>query len=243
MDLPYAKRLIQKTKADFEKIAKQFSKTRVYPRPEMGYFVKKYVKSGQKILDVGCGNGRIFELLKNKNIDYTGIDGSKTLISEARKKYPNEKFFVKDALRIEFKRKNFDLIFAFAFLHHLPSENFRKKFLEIIYKILKPQRYFVCTVWNLFPKDRIKCIEKFNAEKLAGKTELDFNDTFIPWKNTKGEILAKRYYHGFTRSELKRLFEETGFRIGELFYEKKGKKSNIGEADNLCIAGQKLISQ
>lgn len=236
MDQIYAKKIIRKNKRAFEKIARYFSQTRAYPRPEMKYFAKKYVRPGQRILDVGCGNGLFFELLKNKKVNYLGVDGSKKLILEARKKYPKTKFIVSRATNLKFPDKSFDLIFSFAFLHHLPSEKLRQKFLKDIYKILKPQGYFICTCWNSFAGRKVKYLEKFNELWRRGKSKLDFNDALVPWRNSKGKVLAKIYYHRFTQAEIKKLFNDAGFKIIEFFYQKKGKKSNMKKADNLCVA-------
>ena len=161
MDIKDAKKLIKKTKRDFEKIALQFSYTRIFPRPEMKYFAGKYLKPHQKILDIGCGNGLFFELIKDKEINYTGIDSSKKLISFARKKYPRTKFLVKNALELNFKKNYFDLIFSFAFLHHIPSESLRLNFLQNIYKLLKPKGYFICTCWNSFAGRKMKSIKTY----------------------------------------------------------------------------------
>lgn len=42
---------------------------------------------GANVLDIGCGNGRWFESLKNEKLNYTGIDFSPSLIELAREKY------------------------------------------------------------------------------------------------------------------------------------------------------------
>ncbi|MFH1192254.1 MAG: class I SAM-dependent methyltransferase [bacterium] len=41
----------------------------------------KYVKNGMKILDIGCGNGRLLQALENRGIEYVGVDNSRNLIS------------------------------------------------------------------------------------------------------------------------------------------------------------------
>lgn len=234
MNQKYAQRLFKRTQAAFEKIAQHFSQTRNRPRPVMKYFVCRYVKPGQQILDLACGNGIFFELLKDKKIHYLGIDSSKTLILEAKRKYPQAKFVVGDVLKLKLNRK-FDLVFSFAFLHHLPGMAMRNKFLKKIQKILKPKGYFICTCWNSFSGKKMKYLEKFNALYEAGKSKLDFNDALVPWKDSKGKVLAKIYYHRFRQQELKELFETAGFKIIELFYEKDGKKSSEQKGDNLCL--------
>jgi len=53
----------------------------------------------QTILDVGCGYGDFYPLLRQKNIKhYIGIDISKDCIEEAKKKYPEGEFYLADIL-------------------------------------------------------------------------------------------------------------------------------------------------
>jgi ubiquinone/menaquinone biosynthesis C-methylase UbiE len=51
----------------------------------------EYIESNQKVLDLGCGNGRLFKILKNKNIKYIGVDNSEMLLLEAQKQYPEDR--------------------------------------------------------------------------------------------------------------------------------------------------------
>lgn len=243
MDSKYAQFLLKKTQQDYQKIATDFSLSREKPWKELEFLVRKYVKSDQQILDVGCGNGRLFQLLKNKNIKYVGIDNCRKLIGLARqryKKFDNVKFYVKDLLDLDFKQK-FDLVFAVAILHHIPSDKLRLKALMNIRKSLKREGLLIMINWNLFQNNRIKYVKKYNLLKILGKSKLDFNDAFIPWKgyrNTKKKEI-QRYYHAFTRTEIKNLLEKSGFNVKEIFYTKKDKISNITEGFNLCTVAKK----
>ena len=128
MDSNYARELIKKTKNDFDKIANEFSKTRKTLWPEL-LELDKYIKDNEKVLDLGCGNGRLFELFSaqgrsvsgGKKVDYVGIDNSSNLISEAKKKYGNY-FQVADILNIPFSDNYFDSIWLIAVFHHIPSK-------------------------------------------------------------------------------------------------------------------------
>ena len=56
------------------------------------------IKDGDSVLDVGCGYGDLLGYLKEKNvkIKYEGVDINQTMISEAKRRYPNECFRVLD---------------------------------------------------------------------------------------------------------------------------------------------------
>ena len=57
-----------------------------------------------KILDAGCGYGRMSEWVK----DYTGIDFSPDFIALAQKRYPDKKFVIGDLRKLPFKDREFD---------------------------------------------------------------------------------------------------------------------------------------
>ncbi len=213
---------MEKTKGDFNEIAESFSESRKEIWPELKE-LEKYIKNGKKILDLGCGNGRLFELFQGKNVEYIGVDFSEKLIEKAKEKY-GEHFKVADMLNLPFEDNCFDSIWTIAVFHHIPSREFRIKALKEIKKILKPSGKIIMTCWNLYQPIYLKLLFKFTLIKLFKGSKLDFKDVFVEWKNTG----IQRYYHAFTKKELKKLFEMTGLKIEELRYLKRnGKKTNI----------------
>ena len=78
--------IIQKTRDDYNKIAKHFSGTRYDTWPELEQF-KPFLANGQCILDWGCGNGRLLLLLKDFNVRYFGLDQSTGLVRIANEKH------------------------------------------------------------------------------------------------------------------------------------------------------------
>ncbi len=90
-----------------------------------------------KILDIACGTGRIFqELTQNKkDIDYIGLDTSKEMLKELKKKYAkhtNISLILSDASKIPFKNNNFDITYSYHLLWHLPEEEQEKIIKEMI---------------------------------------------------------------------------------------------------------------
>lgn len=217
---------MEKTKSDYEKIAEDFSRSRSQLWPEQKE-LKAYIHKGDRLLDLGCGNGRLFDLFRimgvQNEIDYAGIDGSAKSISIAKQRY-GEKFQVADISSLPFPDNYFDSVWSIAVFHHIPSKALRVKALIETRRVLKPGGKVIMACWNLYQPQYLKLLLNFALRKILGKSKLDFKDVFVPW----GEIKIQRYYHAFTKPELKKLFEKAGFKVEELKYLKRNdKKTNI----------------
>lgn len=233
MDLNYAKYLLEKTKEDYQKIATDFSQKRSYIPPDFLY-LKKFIKKDDRVLDLGCGNGRLYEI-KNE-AEYFGVDFSEKMIEIAQKRYPQGKFLVADAFSLPFKNHFFDKVFCLSVFHHIPSKFYREQFLKEAKRVLKKDGLLILTVWNLLPKKKIKLLLlKYTFLKLIGKSKLDFFDMFLPWKDSRGKIVVNRYLHVFRRSELEKLLKRVGFLIKECKILKRSPKES-----NLFVLAQRL---
>lgn len=234
MDKKYAKYLLEKTHQNYNQIADDFSRTRTYIWEELGFF-GEYAVKGDKILDLGCGNGRLYELLKEKSVDYYGIDNSEKLIEIAKIRYPEVKFLVADALNLPFPDSFFDKVFSIAVLHHIPSEELRLKFLEEIKRVLKPGGLLVATVWDLWQiKTAWNILIQNTFLKILGMSKMDFKDVFYPWKSSEKKILVQRYFHLFTKKELENLIKRVDFKVKKSGIIKRG-----GKYSNICIVAEK----
>lgn len=205
-----AQKLLEKVKQDYSAIAEEFDNTRQNPWAEFD-FLAKYLKQGDKVLDCGCGNARLFGFLKSKNINYTGIDNSEELIKLAREKNPQINFQITDQLSLPLTSNTFDQVWNIAAFHHIPSKKLREKALKEMLRVLKPNGYLVITVWNLWQEKYLWDVLKSMLKNIFLQ-EYDINDVFIPWGRQKP---ALRYYHAFTKNEIKELLENAGFKIVE----------------------------
>jgi 2-polyprenyl-3-methyl-5-hydroxy-6-metoxy-1,4-benzoquinol methylase len=226
MDKQTQQYLLGIVKRNYEEIAADFDTTR-----------KKYlwlelikltapVKDGDRILDVGCGNGRLLQAFGEKKIKYVGVDGSKELIKAAKSNYElritNYEFKNVDVLELnKIPEKDFDYIFYIAVLHHLPGDELRIKALEQVKNKINNNGKIIITVWNLWSRRKfLRLIFKFGWLKLSGRNKMDFGDILFDWKNNKGEQVSRRYYHAFTKNELKKLAVRSGFKIEKLYKDK-----------------------
>ena len=218
MKKEYANYLLEKNKKDYNLISDIFSKKRERIWPEMKFLFDDYLVPGEKVLDLGCGNGRFYEVMKEKKIDYIGVDISEKLIKIAKEKYPKVKFLVADALNLPFPNNFFDKVYTIALFHHIPSKEYRLKVLEEIRRVLKKNCLLVLTVWNLSKNKKArKLLFKYFFLKLVGFSKLDFKDIFYPWKNQTGKVLVQRYIHIFSKKELKKAVEKVGFKVEKFF--------------------------
>ena len=224
-----SQRMVDKVKSDYNLIAKEWDLSRNQPS-RVKLNLMSEVEADTLVLDIGCGNGLIFPYIREKGAFYSGLDISENLIGIARERYAGEieagkaKFVVSEATELPFKDNEFDFVISFAVLHHLPSEELRKKFFEEIFRVLRPQGKVKITVWNLFndwAKSRFDIGSQLE-DKISG-------DVTIPWKGTRGAIV-NRYVHQFSKEELHSLAEGAGFsEILIDFFNRAGERTDNGE--------------
>jgi ubiquinone/menaquinone biosynthesis C-methylase UbiE len=219
---------IKQNKEVYNKIAKLFSKTRKFLWYDLEPLVK-YTKNGDKILDLGCGNGRLYQLFQGLSIEYIGVDQSEGQIETAREKYPDLDFKVAEMRDLPFEDDFFDNIYCIATFHHLPDEKTRLEALAEMKRVLKSGGRIMFTNWNLHSKSAGKYVEK-GKWKIQEGSDSDF---LVPWLTQEGEVLGERYYYGFKFDELEKLFEKADLKLEEQYYTKKGKKSSLEEGNNI----------
>ena len=149
-------------------------------------FIKKYIKKDSKILDAGCGAGKIaLDIVKNNTIE--GIDISKKMIELCNKEFTNNKidkkkylFRVGNIFELNFEKESYDGIIALGFLEYQNDEN---KSLEFLYNLLKPNGYLIISgpnnlrLYNFF--NLVTIIEKIR-QKLSLSKKLDYE---VDWES------------------------------------------------------------
>ncbi len=223
---------LKQTEIGYNLIAKKFSETRKHFWRSLE-FIKEYVQDRDNILDFGCGNGRLIELFKNKNINYTGVDPSAELIQLAQENHKNNaNSFIKinsTKVSLPFNDKNFNSIYSIATFHHLPGKRHRADVAKELYRVAKEDAWIIITVWDIWNnKKQRKNIFKNWIAKIIGQSKLDWNDCQITFTDNEGKIF-NRYHHAFTQKELEKVFYQAGFNII--------KNKRIG--GNLVLVGRK----
>jgi tRNA (uracil-5-)-methyltransferase TRM9 len=224
-------KLIQLNHQFYQTFALQFSTTRQRLQPG----VRKIIEQGfqadpdalprqANILELGCGNGELArELARRKHHGgYLGLDFNNDLLEEARQNLPDDflgKFLEIDLASTDWDQlippAHFDVVLAFAVLHHLPGESLRSQVLQKVRKLIKSGGSFIHSEWQFLNSPRLR--ERIQPWERAGlkADEVDPGDYLLDWRSG-GQGL--RYVHHFSETELDDLAKSSGFQIIETFH-------------------------
>lgn len=185
----------------YNKIANEFSNTRYRPWTCVEKFLDN-IPQNSIIGDIGCGNGK--NMLYRKDCTNIGCDFSENLVKICLEK--NLQVISGDILNIPFKDNMFDFTICIAVIHHLSTNEKRKKAISELLRVTKPNGKILILVWALEqgPDSRRKFTEQ---------------DNMVDWKDKKGNLLGKRYYYVFKQNELESLITNKNM-IVQSFYEK-----------------------
>lgn len=108
-----------------------------------------FTDTDSRILDVGCGSGRVSHLLSERGFDVTGIDVSEPLVAQARAHFPDIDFRVADVRDTDFDSATFDhVVFSYFGLDYVVPESERLSALREMYRLLKPAGFLVFSSHN-----------------------------------------------------------------------------------------------
>ncbi|MCI0474932.1 MAG: class I SAM-dependent methyltransferase [Anaerolineales bacterium] len=227
MDEQLVKQLIAINQKFYSEFASAFSETRSSAQTRLDRIVA-YIGDAGKILDLGCGNGRLAERLERegKRASYVGVDASPQLIAiaTARKmqlRHIAADFFVGDITQaswtrsVPFANASFDIALALAVLHHIPSFDLRAAVLRDLRALLKPGARLILTNWAFDRNERQR--KRIVAWSDAGfdPRDLETGDALLAWK--RGGV-GYRFCHLITKEEMMRLADASGFQVVKQYY-------------------------
>ena len=89
--------------------------------------IHQKITSDSSILDLGCGNGRYAEALRNDIRKYLGVDISQNFVKNANLKYSDEKIsFVFSAAHTFYSKNKFDVILMIGLLTYMNDDEIEK---------------------------------------------------------------------------------------------------------------------
>ncbi|NCF66395.1 MAG: methyltransferase domain-containing protein [Chloroflexi bacterium] len=220
------KKLLALNKVFYSRFAVTFAQSRDNPQPGFIDLMDNLPQPCERVVDVGCGNGRFGQFLRIylPEFDYTGIDFTADLLTLAAERVEGS-FFERDICRPGFLDKlgNFDLIICLATMQHIPGRSNRLQLLLEMKKHLTPTGGIFLANWQFMSSLRQR--RKIRDWELVGlnKNDVENGDYLLSW-NREGSGL--RYVCLIDTNDTAVLAEEAGLTIQNQF-RSDGKEGNL----------------
>nr|BAL54654.1 hypothetical conserved protein [uncultured Chloroflexota bacterium] len=217
-------RLIEVNRQFYQNFGEAFAATRRRVQPGVRHLLIRW-KETDRVLDLGCGAGQLARELAaaGHRGGYLGLDFSPALLQVARRlPFAYSALFLQaDLTRPEAWEEQvartapFEVITAFAVLHHIPGRELRLRLLQAVRRLLHPQGYFYHSEWQFLSSARwVRRIQPWESVGLNAR-DVDEGDYLLDWRH---EGHGLRYVHHFSLPELEALASEAGFEIVESFF-------------------------
>jgi len=92
------------------------------------------------VAHIGCGIGRMTEFIATNFKEVHALDISSKMIEQAQKRlggFRNITYTVTDGVSLPYKNENFDFVFSYQVMQHLPNINVLKKYMADTFRTLK----------------------------------------------------------------------------------------------------------
>ena len=183
------------------------------------------------LIDIGSGNGRNLLIFKEQDWHFLASDFSLELL-KMLVSLPKEKISIinSDMRNIPLKENIADFVLCIAAIHHLHNENDIINTLNNIANLTKNKGFVIISCWRRWKKgSRIRILIDlllYPIKKVLNRN-WQHGDIFLPWYNDQKQIVAKRFYHLFTKRELLHLVKKSKLKVCNITcLGGKGKKDN-----------------
>jgi SAM-dependent methyltransferase len=226
-------KLLALNRAFYADFAQAFADSRSPTDPTLSSILP-YIPVRARVLDVGCGSGRLALLLDRERpgATYVGIDAVPELIEVARAQASAlnniaPQFHVADIARPDWSlvigSLIIDTVVCLATLHHIPSFKLRACALREMAGLLAPRGRVLLSTWQFLDSDRLRRKIVDWAEVGISEGALEPGDYLLDWKRGGRGL---RYCHLVGETELRQLAAESGLSVRSTF-RAGGREGNL----------------
>lgn len=108
-----------------------------FGHPIPGHIIDEYFPPSGKILDVGCGYGRLARQLSNSGFEVSCVDSSQAMLDAARLIAPACEF-QHYTTAFPWKNHTFDVAIFVTLFTSVPAEIEQRKIVDEVFRVLKP---------------------------------------------------------------------------------------------------------
>lgn len=215
--------------------ANSFAATRHRVQPGVQRLLPQIIQA-ELVLDLGCGNGNLAELLRSEGFcgTYIGVDENNYFLEQAEAATQDATCGSYTFRQGSLATPNWlelvdhaDAICSFAALHHLPGSELHQQLFSSVSATLNPNGRFFLSCWQVLGNTRLE--KHLVPWSPLGNTDesIDKADLLLDWRADPGKPAKLRYVHHFSPSELRALGESQGLILQDEFLS-DGKEGNLG---------------
>lgn len=224
-------------------------------KDEIAFYEKNFTKS-QRLIEFGCGSGRLLIPLLKKGFNINGLDISKGMLQHLRRKLKQKKLttkiFNKDLTNFSLKSDFDGGILSQRTLNFITTQNGQKKALINISKILKKGAILIINLMPARSKDflsiqkQLKKTEIFKNSHTGNKVELW--ESWIPNPSAQTWDLVNEFREKANKfrtemkmrtifvTEMEDLLEKCGYKLLKTLGDWNGKPYSVKSKDLIFVA-------
>jgi SAM-dependent methyltransferase len=175
----------------------KFTNENIYPIKYSNLVIKE---KNTKILEAGCGAGRVYFHYKNKGYPIHGIENSDIAVNNILSKDPKADVVLGSITQLPYESNSFDVVLAFGLYHNIESESELQQSLLETARVLRPGGKLVASV-------RCDNLENNLIERIVRSRKVP--DAMIHFHR----------WH-FNEHDVQQLLSNSGLHIDKIFYSR-----------------------
>lgn len=224
MEPSVVRRLLDLNQEFYARLGAAFAETRSAQQAGLQRLLA-YLPTAGGLLDVGCGNARLAEVLDRagRRLRYVGVDASAPLLAAAQARASALRCVQATLLRLDITEEGwpsalpvsrYDGIAVLAVLHHLPGWTLRRRLMQTLAGLLAPGGVLAVSTWQFLDSPRLR--RRVVPWEAVGLTtaDVDPGDYLLDWRRGGYGL---RYCRLIGEAELVALAAEVGLVVQTTF--------------------------